>query len=281
MNKKDIIVNLNFDDFHPQNSYFGDFGGLEGENLKKITQLLDEFTDLKITMFTVPNWIDVPYTKHRYWYKIRELLRIFPVVSPNIESPYLLRKNKNWCQKVRDLVRNDKLEIAVHGFFHHNPYRSIHGQEFFNLNYEETKQRILLAEAEFNYNSIPFVKAFRPPGWGTNIYLPRVLKDLNYDMYATNSSGSKTCDFEYKDFLLSLPQNWSIKEDPQEALRLAEKYGRVFMKGHIAFKYGLETIENGINEIHWNNLRNALHLLTQNYNVTFVTLQDCISKHRK
>lgn len=281
MNKKDISVHLNFDDFSPQASKRGDFGGFGGYNLNRIQELLKEFPNLKITMFTVPNWIDQPYVYHRYFYKIKELLRIFPVVPPLYSQPYLLRKNKDWCELVKKLVTENRLEIAVHGFFHFNPYSRIHGQEFEGLSESAVRQRIILAEEEFNYNNIPFVKAFRSPGWGTNPYLSKVLSELGYIVNAEVSSSSKTHTMtKNAQGLFVLPQNWSIKEDPDEAIRLADTYTTVYMKGHIAYLHGKETIENGINDQHWSNLRRALNQLEQSYNVKYLTVDDIIKRQK-
>ncbi len=281
MNKKDILVHLNFDDFNPQSDKNGDFGGLGGDNLNKIEELLKEFPNLKITMFTVPNWIDRPYKYHRYLYKAKELLRIFPVVSPSCSEPNLLRKHGDWCSLVRKLVAEDRLEIAVHGFFHFNPQSRIHGQEFEGLSESAVRQRIVLAEEEFHHNNIPFIKAFRSPGWGKNIHLTKVLGELGYSVNAYLSSSSKTYQATKESHnLLSLPQNWSIKESAEEAINLADQHGCVFMKGHIAFRYGRETVENGINDKHWGNLREALSRLEQLYTVKYITIKDIIT-HQK
>lgn len=280
MEKKTIFVNLNFDDFHPQRDSEGDFGdiGLSG-NLEKIVQLTDEFPGLIVSLFTVANWIDRPYRYHRYNYFLREILGIRPVVRSHQSEPFLLSKHDLWCEKVSELISEQKIEIANHGYFHHNPRSRIHGQEFHNLSEEESRKRILLAEEEFKKNNIKFIKAFRPPGWGINKSLVKVLKELDYKIYAPLSSRSKTFEIKKDNDLIILPQNWSIRESPKEALELAEKFGAVYMKGHMVYKYGKEIIENGINEDFWQNLRITLRLLNDKYNIKYLSLED-ITKHQ-
>lgn len=281
MEKKTIVVHLNFDDFHPQRNSDGDFGDIgSGGALEHMENLTQEFPGLTISLFTVPNWIDQPYRRHRYMYLIRHIFGLYPVVASHQDQPFLISKHPLWCQKVNELVAAGKFEIANHGYFHHNPHIRIHGQEFMGLSEAENRKRILLAEEEFTKAGLRFVKAFRPPGWGVNATLTKVLRELNYKMYAPYSSRSKTSKVEIKDGLLTLPQNWSIRESPQEALRMAEKTGAVFMKGHMVYKYGSETIENGITPEYWQNLRQALMLLNEKYNVTYVSLQKLIDTNK-
>jgi predicted deacetylase len=273
--KKTIFVNLNFDDFHPEQGQYGDFGADPSKGtFLKLKNLCDQFPGLVITLFTSPNWIDRPYTMHRYFYYAKDKLGMYPVVSPQKGSPWLISKHSKWCNEVRSLVACKKFEIAVHGYEHFNPKTRIHGQEFVNLSESETKEKILLSESEFNKMNIPFFKGFRPPGWGTNKYLTAVLKELNYEMYGIASSRSKTLRVGIIDGLKTVPQNWSIRETKEEAIRLAEEGDTVFMKGHLTYKYGKETIENGITEEFWQNLVETLQVLKDRYDVKFVSLKE-------
>ncbi len=279
MEKKTIFVNLNFDDFHPQRDHDGDFGDIgAGGVLEHMENLVTEFPGLIVSLFTVPNWIDRPHRHHRYVYFMRQMSGLRPVVHPQDNEPFLISKHTLWCAKVKQLIDSGKFEIANHGYFHYNPNIRIHGQEFAGLSEAETKKRILLTEEAFTKAELPFVKAFRPPGWGTNQMLPKVLRELGYKIYAPYSSRSKTSKVEKKDGLLILPQNWSIRESPEEALLLAEKTGAVYMKGHMVYQYGKETIENGITPEFWQNLRTALRLLNEKYNVVYVSLNELANK---
>ncbi len=103
---KEILLNLNFDDFHTQTDEEGDFGGdLENGNFRYIKALWDEFPGLKITLFTTPNWIDRPYQYHHYFYHIRKLLGIRPVVPHHNGEPFRIDKHPEWCKQVRQWIK--------------------------------------------------------------------------------------------------------------------------------------------------------------------------------
>ena len=273
--KKTITVNLNFDDFHPQLGRFGDFGGdPHSGTFKKLTDLCERFPGLVITLFTTPNWTDRPYRTHRYWYLLRELLGLRPVVVPEKDEPFLLAKHRSWCTAVRERVASGQFEIAVHGYMHTNPESRIHGQEFVGISRELTEQKIRAAENAFKDANIPFVKAFRPPGWGENASLSAVLKGNGYEIFARDSSRAKTNVAGEYEQMVTPPQNWSIRESKEEALRLAEETGAVYMKGHLVYQYGTEIIENGITDDFWSTLESTLEALTEQYDVRFVSFSD-------
>ncbi|EKD94213.1 MAG: hypothetical protein ACD_26C00167G0005 [uncultured bacterium] len=273
---KEILFNLNFDDFHPQNDENGDFGDLNGEVFEYLDKLWTKFPDLKVTMYTTSNWIDKPFKMSSIFYHIKRISQIKPVVPIYLNEPFRLDKHLDWCEKIKQLVLNGKLEIAIHGYYHHNPNLVIHGQEFLDLDYKKSIERITLAERMFNKCQIPFVKIFRPPGWGFNNNTIKVLKDLKYNAIALNSSGSLTHEISVFHGLKNIPQNYSIKNDPKYALIQSEKTGRVFAKGHVVYKYGKEIVENGLNEKHFNNLMNTLMELNKKYKVKYINLIDLV-----
>lgn len=272
--KKKIFFNLNFDDFHPQNDRWGDFGGLGGNVQKRIEELLNSFTDLKITMFTTPNWIDRPFLFSKYFYYLRFFLKIFPVVKPLAGEPFNLLKHPDWCDWVRKKVLEDRLEIAVHGYNHHNSHRVIHGQEFFDLESQNLEKKISLAEKLFDEAKIPFVKGFRPPGWGMSSCLISILLKRNYKFAGLFPSSYRLSKVGDLDGLKIIPQNYSINEPVSVALEQAEKTGVVFAKGHLAVNYGKEKMPNGLSEDNFNNLLSVISTLKESYDVQFVSLEE-------
>ena len=277
--KKTILVNLNFDDFHPEDDTWGDFGGtVDSGVFKRLSDITTQFPGLVVTLFTTPNWIDRPYAAHRYWYALREKLGLRPVVSPQAGEPFKLTKHRAWCEAVQKLVAEKRFEIAVHGYLHTNPASRIHGQEFAGIAREETLAKIRSAESELSAAGIPFIKAFRPPGWGENPYLAAALKETGYEIFARDSSHAKTSSMGTCEGMKTIPQNWSIRESTEEALRLAEETGVVFMKGHLVYQYGKETIENGITDAFWTTLVETLSSLTQQYDVQFVSLEEYLRR---
>lgn len=275
MQKKEVLVNLNFDDFHPQTDRWGDFGGdLEHGVFRYITELQQEFPQMVVTMFTTPNWTDRPHRVASPYYHVRRVLGLRPVVPPAEGEPYRIDKHPEWCAAVRDHVAAGRLEIALHGYYHHNPNLVIHGQEFVGLDRETSLDRLRRAEALLGQCGIPFVKGFRPPGWGMSDGLMQALEDMQYEFAGLFGTPYKLTQAGRSGSMVLIPQNYSIKEPPGEAVRQAEKHGLVFMKGHMCYRHGRETIENGLNERHFANLQTALRELTKRYIVRFTSLSD-------
>jgi peptidoglycan/xylan/chitin deacetylase (PgdA/CDA1 family) len=273
---KIVYFNLNLDDFHPQLS--PDFGGdPERGTFKLLMSLLEEFPNLKITLFTVPNWIDRPRICTRIWYLFKYKLGL-RVIKPYENEPFRIDKHPKWCNIVRSLVKEGRFEIAVHGYNHCNPYLYTHGQEFIGLSEREVHERILRAEELFHRCEIPFVKGFRPPGWGLSAELIRVLQKLNYKFIAPFPSHLRISKIGLLEGMLVPPSNYSISENPTIALWLAEEYGVVFAKGHMVYKYGREIIENGLMDKNIENLRLVLNMLNERYEVYYVTIEEYLSK---
>lgn len=267
-----VYFNLNFDDFHPQRD--PDFGADPSSGIfKMFLDLLEEFPGLKITQFTPANWIDRPRRGPRPWYVIKQYLGL-PVVGTERGEPYRLDKHPAWCRAVKELVEQGRFEIAVHGYYHTNPRIFSHGQEFADLDAAEARRRITMAEETFRRCGIPFVKGFRPPGWGLSAGLFEALQELGYRFVAPFPSRLKFRQVGTLEGMAVPPQNYSIAEPPSVALQEARVYGLVFAKGHITYRYGSEVLDNGINERTWENLRTVLRLLNERYQVRYVTMSE-------
>lgn len=267
---QELLFNLNFDDFHP--SVDPDFGGdPRSGTFLCMAELLDEFPGLVITLFTTPNWLDRPFCAPRAWYFLKERLG-FPVIRPLEGEPYRIDKHPSWCKAVREEVARGRVEIAVHGYTHCDPRRYAHGQEFAGLGEEEAVARIKKAEELFERCGIPFVRGFRPPGWGLSAGLLRALIQLRYEFISPFPSRLRVSRPGWLEGLAVLPQNYSISERPEVALEMASRHGVVFAKGHIVHRYGRQVMENGITPSTWKNLRTVLSELNARYRVRYIRL---------
>jgi|GEM_PF-2305907 len=272
MNKDIITLTLNFDDFNPQAGPDGDFGGLGGEVLPRLLQLLAEFPRLRMTLFTVPNWLDRPFRHHSYVHHARRVLGMRPVVAGWEGDPFRLDKHPNWCDAVRGMLEDGRVELAVHGCDHYNPRRVIHGQEFVDLDAGEAAERLCRAEDIFVAARLPFARGFRAPGWGHGPGTVRALADAGYSFLGLLGSPYRLHEPGSLEGMVLIPQNWSIKEDPALALEVAAEHGVVHAKGHLAHGYGRETIENGLSLEHVTNLRTALRSLEERFDVRYELL---------
>lgn len=270
-----IFFNLNFDDFHPQLS--PDFGGdPDSGNFILFRRLLAEFPELKITLFTVPNWIDRPRRIPGPWYHLKRALGL-PIIHPLANEPFRLDKHQRWSDVVGALASAGRLEIAVHGYYHCNPWNYAHAQEFSHLEESQAYERIAQAEQLLGRCGIPFVKGFRPPGWGMSAGLIRALKRLNYRFISPFSPYLRLSRIGVFEGMAVPPQNWGLIDDPTLAVDLAATHGVVFAKGHIAPRYGVETMD-GITPTRWQNLRRVLHELHDHFEVRFVTMSEYLSE---
>lgn len=279
---KKVVVNLNFDDFHPQKSRYGDFGGdTESGNFFLIRKLIRDYPNVVVTMFTTPNWIDCPYVLPHWYYKLRAVAGVRPVVRPQKSEPYRLDKHPKWCEVVSSLVEKNNLELAVHGYHHYNPNQTVHGQEFSSLDYKTSLDRIKKAEQVFEVSGLKYRKIFRPPGWGQTGALICALQDCQYKVYAPYPSNYRLSVPGEMGGLFTPPQNWSISDDVGLGLELAEKTGVLFIKGHIAYNHGREVIGNGLSKENWLNLNHMLRLLLDKFDIEFVSLWDFYLRHQK
>lgn len=229
-------------------------------------------------MFTSPNWIDAPFIFSKYYYYIRYILNFYPIVKPLKFEPFNLLKHPDWCNWVRNMVANNKFEIAIHGYNHYNPKKIIHGQEFFEIDENKTREKIMAAENLFKDAGIYFVKGFRPPGWGISNSLIRVLVNFNYEFISPFPSSYKLTKVGNLEGLKVIPQNYSIIESVEEGMMQAEKNGLVFAKGHLSYNYGKEIIPNGLNEKNFNNIVNLLSQLEKKYEVEYVSMIEYLNK---
>jgi predicted deacetylase len=276
-----IIFNLNFDDFHPQRATDGqDFGGDKENGLfGYIKKLIDEFPDIKITMFTVPDWTDRP-DDAKPLKAVKHLLRLNYHHSWK-DEPFRLDKHPEWVSWVNEYVKRGNLEIAVHGLFHHTDKSWAHTAEFDGMGYTESLVRIKRAEEIMKNSGLQYVRGFRPPGWGKSEGMLKALADEKFDFVSLYGTPSKGKEITLVNGLINIPQNYSILEKPEEGTRMAKECGRVYAKGHFAPKHGGIKIPNGLTEENYNNLAALIRELKKNYEVEFLSMSEITQRFRK
>lgn len=157
---------LEYDDFHWKSP----------ENcLDTIYKFVEKYPTIKLSMFTVARHSDL-------W----------------------LGKDKEWCAKVKDLISNGNLQLAIHGLYHHQ-------EEFKHKTYNEAMTSLVLAESEFIEEDLPYVKVFRGPHWGINQETYNALVALNYTHVYTHPDYASL--IKYNQDIYNIIYNWNLKDE--------------------------------------------------------------------
>lgn len=284
--------NLNIDDVHPGGSKdYGDCGGDMDEGVFRYLNLLvDEFPELKITLFTTPDWgykQSPGRIRRRFDFLLGSRVKVWE------KEKFLLTNHPEWCKWLRGKVKTRNFEVAVHGLYHYQtkyPY----GAEFTNLNYEECVKRIERAEEIFKQAKIPFVKIFRPPGWGMNENLLEALSELEYAIAGSADHKTKITENAVSSEtglrasiihpqkvkgckLVNIPQNWDpTRNDFERAKKIIQLDGLVSAKVHVCRNYGKEIVHNGLNEKVYEKLKGLLAEIN-GLNACFINLKQAIN----
>jgi len=107
--------------------------------------------------------------------------------------------------------------------------------------------------------------------------LVQALKRLKYRFFSPFSPYLRLSHIGVFEGLAVPPQNWGILDESTLAVRLAQEHGVVFAKGHIAARYGTETMD-GVTPRTWQNLRDTLQALQRRFDLQFVTIQEFLSE---
>jgi len=265
--KNSILIDI--DDVHPETSSMGTdcSGDMDQGVFKYLNKLVDEFPEIKITLFVVPDWLYKP-----------QLLpfKVLPIYLKKWNHEFQIDKHKEWCNWLREKVKSGKFEVGVHGLHHFQGKRPF-SAEFQNLSYGECEKRISQAEKLLEKCDIPFVKAFRPPGWIGSKFLMSVLQKRKYlvtgsvgtqdeisDDSTTSGPGLKTnlLYLEKLNGIYNVPVNCDIKKSNFERIeQIIRLNGLVVLHGHIENDYHGEKIYNGVDKESYDNLKNILKLI--------------------
>ena len=271
-----VLFNLSIDDVHPESSkYLSDCGGdKERGNFRFLLDLLNEFADMKVTLFVTPNWVDKPNDAG----VMRLAKKVLKLDYSNMweDEPFKLSKHEEWCNWLSNYVNLGAFELGVHGFNHHNADGTAvnHSMEFVGLSYAECLRRLRLSEEILRDADLRFSKVFRPPGWGTTYELLKALRETGYAL-SCKSIGLTP---EVVQDVVNIPPNWNIGADSIErGVEIACRYGIVTAYGHITDSYGREYLSDGLNEVNVLRTKALLRVLTERFNLVFVTLTDILN----
>lgn len=273
-----LMIVLGLDDIHPEKAADGtDCGGdMDGGVLGKLFGLMEEFRSLRATLFVTPDWMYLPQPDWR-----RGLSKFLGI---NLESKswpegrFRLDNFPEWCSWLDSKMHEGSVSLALHGLHHFQNMYS-YSAEFACLSEEEAAGRIKLAEMIVGRSRLVFTKVFRPPGWGSNQALMKVLKHAGYAIAGSSGvhdrvssgvcssggiRGTNLLRPQVADGVMNVPANCSILAGKERVDELIAAGGHVVLHGHIDSVYHGEKVENGF-PMAVENLRTLLSHMEKNH----------------
>ncbi len=189
---KDCTLAVTLDDLHPEgieNSDTLDFGhNLKGDFWTRIDHLAKTIPLIKVTIFTVADWLDRSDFPSGIFQPLRRVHRKRRSYIPGtfrLDSP----KYKKWVYALNSKIQKGTIEIALHGLTHHNNNPAFSSStEFLGISKQATNQKIINMVDIFKKSGLRFAAGFRAPGWGVTKGLVDDLEQ-NKMTYTANSAG--------------------------------------------------------------------------------------------
>jgi len=267
---KDFAFAITIDDLHPEdkNQKNGlDFGYDNNSNfwnqLRKLTNIIPE---IKFTIFTVANWIDISNFPSGFFWPLRKIFSIRRSYKRG-EFDISDRRYKSWIEflnKQKDILN---IEYSMHGLIHHTYNKKYSSSQEF-LNYEsaeDTKNKLNDMFQIFNKSGLFFSKGFRAPGWGFRKNQLPYLKDIDTSYVSLSSNfrddikGKNLSGSGLKEVLISNISevegflNFTANSYPNQTQRMvdiANNEGIVVVHAHIAKTvWGLKDVDNKFSDL--------------------------------
>ncbi len=249
-----IICNIAIDDIHPQKGW-----RILGDKTEIWLRKLNEEFGAKFDLFVPSNW----------------------------HGEFPLSKNKSWIEELDSM--DEFVGLNFHGHFHQCKDPRRFGEcEFAELNNtKEISDRITAMWLEWMaVECKPF--GFRPPGWVISNESQRMLNNDTFIIRGSDEIGWERSDFLNFDFVAvhyehNRGMKWNcptffghdgIHQTDISIHNVSEKnpMGMVMFQSHIAGDHN----DNVWNEKNYEQLRLSLLHLTENYNVEFKLLNECL-----
>jgi len=181
-------------------------------------------------------------------------------IPSNYHHKFPLSQNKDW---VNFWKNKDWIELSAHGHFHQCERTDIGECEFYELDYKGAIDRI--NESMSEWNNCGFIpQGFRMPGWLCNQESGRAIGE-KYSYVATHSHLNDNISFGTK---IIKGEDGIHKTD---SINIWDNKKFMF-QSHIAGK----TNDNNWNGDNYENFRNILNFLLENYNLEFKLLKELV-----
>jgi peptidoglycan/xylan/chitin deacetylase (PgdA/CDA1 family) len=299
---KRAAFSLGVDDIHPEGSADEegiDYGGdMDQGNFSYLNTLIERRPYLRVTLFVVADWVARPdYLGWKTLASLDPIVSLMARISPRLarSTRAVLRRpreyaqgnfrldvdeHKKWRDWLASKIATGNFEVVPHGLRHHNPKHENSSMEFVGLSSEESVNRLLEMEQVLARAKIPYVRGFRPPGWGVSQELLKSLEKLGYIFLAGSADfrteilpGSAAAGAGLKGVPIVFPSehapysfltfcancNTSLH---QRAIEIVEAGGLALFQTHIAKTvFGLEAVSQKFVDV----LSRLLDLFEQRY----------------
>ena len=288
----DCAFAITIDDLHPEshlNKNQLDFGyDKNGDFWRHIEEASKIESNLRYTIFTVANWVDISDFPDGYFWPLRKFYRKrreYPADTFNISDP----KFKDWTSFLNEMQKKYNIEYATHGLIHHNSnLKYATSQEFLAYDTKQTQENLTRMLKLFDKSGLKYSKGFRSPGWGLRQDQIQSLADKKFEYIAGSSNfidpidglnihgaglkNTKITDITQIDGLPNFTAN-AYPNQTQRIVEIARQNGIIIVHTHIAYTtYGLKYIDKNFAQ----NISKALQEIKMQTakKIWFATLQE-------
>jgi len=281
---KRAAVCFTVDDIHPRSPEI--FVGHDRTSgaLGHLHWLLERHDQLRITLFTTPDWRQVSPFPSRPWLAripmLRDRVQPFQTLPP---ETMCLRCHPRFVQQLKEMPRT---EIGMHGLHHVHLGRGT-PVEFAGLSESECRRMLRDAVAIFTDAGLDYVPGMTPPGWELSENLARAMIDVGLQFVASardirtpvspralaEMSGLRNVSLIYPQFicgssLVHLTTNFQATSPIDRAFEIVECGGLIAVKAHSLKHVPGHTALDGLDELYRNYLDVVFTKLAETYGAT-------------
>jgi Uncharacterized protein conserved in bacteria (DUF2334) len=248
---KTCAVCLTIDDVHPAKSsdLYEAGGDLDRGALRHVAWLTDRHADLKVTLFTTPDWRQTsPFPTRRVIAAIPYLRERLYLAPRWPEGTMRLDRHPDFVSFLKTMKN---VEIGLHGLHHISRGPSIQ-TEFAKSTYTQCRTALARSMQIMETAGIAYVRGMTPPGWAAPPALLRAMADVGLTFVAS------ACDIETpitpaatacrqglqgvplifpclleSGHLVQIPTNFRATSSVDRALAILDAGGLLSIKAHI------------------------------------------------
>lgn len=274
------------DDVHPGTSRDAyEAGGDLGRGvLGRVEGLLERHPELRVTLFTTPDWrLISPWPRRRWLSRLPWLGRRFFAAEVYPPGHMRLDRHPRFVRYLRSLPR---AEVGVHGL-HHVTTGERMTAEFRGLSTSRCRERLAAGREIFARAGLEPVRGFQPPSWSLTPELATALAELGFTFVSSardlvtpvssqarsSMSGLRGASLIYPQRLaagrlIHLTTNFQATSSIDRALAIIDRGGLLAIKAHAVKDVCGHIMADGLDELYRNYLDVVFTVLERRYGDT-------------